>query len=69
MSDEPDDEKDLDDDEIEHDDSEGGGARALERLFAADGPADLDEGMFAGPLHWPSIPAADGLTRPIMCTN
>ncbi len=61
MSDELDDETEFDDsgeDEIEHDD-EDGGARALERLFAADGPADLDEGMFAGPLHWPSIPAAD----------
>ena len=29
------------------------------RLFAADGPPDLDEGLFAGPLYWPEIPAAD----------
>ncbi|MGP0049458.1 MAG: hypothetical protein ACLPZR_11515 [Solirubrobacteraceae bacterium] len=47
------------DGEIEFDDSEDDGASALNRLFAADGPADLDEGMFAGPLYWPSIPSAD----------
>ena len=47
------------DGEIEFDDGEDDGASALNRLFAADGPADLDEGMFAGPLYWPSIPSAD----------
>ena len=35
------------------------GTAALSRLFAADGPADLDEGIFQGPLYWPGIPAAD----------
>lgn len=35
------------------------GPGALSRLFAADGPADLDEGLFQGPLYWPRIPAAD----------
>lgn len=35
------------------------GDAAIRRLFAADGPADLDEGLFQGPLHWPQIPAAD----------
>lgn len=35
------------------------GSAALNRLFAADGPADLDEGIFQGPLHWPEVPATD----------
>lgn len=39
--------------------AEDEGAQALHRLFAADGPADFDEEMFAGPLFWPAIPAAD----------
>jgi hypothetical protein len=40
-------------------DDEDDGASALGRLFAADGPPDLEEGLFAGPLYWPAIPAAD----------
>lgn len=35
------------------------GEAAIRRLFAADGPADLDEGLFQGPLFWPRIPAVD----------
>ena len=45
--------------DFDENDDEGEGERALGRLFAADGPADLDEGLFAGPLYWPAIPAAD----------
>jgi len=40
-------------------DDEDKGAAAMARLFAADGPPDLDEGLFAGPLYWPEIPATD----------
>jgi hypothetical protein len=36
------------------------GRDALTRLFAADGPSDLeDDGLFAGPLYWPGVAAAD----------
>jgi hypothetical protein len=45
--------------EIDEAQTDGEGAQALERLFAADGPADFDEGMFAGPLYWPAVPSAD----------
>jgi hypothetical protein len=38
---------------------ERSGARALEQLLGPAGSNDLDEGMFEGPLYWPSIPAAD----------
>src|SRR5579875_1233426 len=41
------------------DDQSVTGPAALNRLFAADGPADLDEGVFQGPLYWPRIPAVD----------
>ena len=36
------------------------GRDALTRLFAADGPSDLeDDELFAAPRYWPGIPAAD----------
>ena len=35
------------------------GREALARLFAADGPADLEDDDFAGPLYWPGVPATD----------
>lgn len=40
-------------------DEDAEGDDALRQLFAADGPADLDEGLFEGPLHWPRVPATD----------
>jgi hypothetical protein len=50
-----------DDDTLEPDpDNEDDGADgrvALARLYAADGPADME--VFRGPMHWPSEPAAD----------
>ena len=46
----------LEPDPDEEDDGEGGKV-ALARLYAADGPADME--VFRGPLHWPSEPAAD----------
>ena len=46
-------------DEPDPDDEDDGadGRVALARLYAADGPADME--VFRGPLHWPSEPAAD----------
>ena len=45
--------------EAEPDDEDDGadGRVALARLYAADGPADME--VFRGPLHWPSEPAVD----------
>ncbi len=40
-----------------HDDEDDDGRVALARLYAVDGPADME--VFRGPLHWPSEPAAD----------
>jgi hypothetical protein len=34
------------------------GRRALEALFGADGPSDVDIDALTGPVHWPSLPAA-----------
>lgn len=71
MSDEPDDDRDFDppehrdvgegggEIEFGDEDDDEGGASALDRLFAADGAPDLEEGLFAGPVYWPSVPAAD----------
>jgi len=54
LEDPPDDDRD---DELEVDEDEG--RDALTRLFAADGPSDLDDELFAGPLYWPGLPATD----------
>ena len=37
------------------------GREMLARLYAEDGPPDLE--VFGGPLHWPSIPAVDLATE------
>ena len=48
---------DAPDEELEVDEDEG--RAALTRLFAADGPSDLEDELLAGPLYWPGVPAAD----------
>jgi hypothetical protein len=48
---------DQDDADLEVNEDEG--RAALTRLFAADGPPDLDDELFAGPLYWPGVPATD----------